>query len=159
MLHRIPSQPKVLTGKTGSKEKRSDSATVNAAEGFGELLDSARVESADILQKMGTGIDSSFDRLFEQLSLYERNLIDYPTESNFESYQQKVRELLSQLLSKSYQIRLIRDARSKSEFEVVQEVDQKLGEIFTQIARHRPDVRGVLRHMGYIKGILLDLKV
>lgn len=100
----------------------------------------------------------SINEMLEELHEYEKNLLQYPNDSNFHVYKKKIREIVSVIIKDAYELKVLRD-RSRREFEVMKTMDQNLHQLFQNLMKQNPDLDAILKNLGDIRGILLDLQV
>lgn len=98
----------------------------------------------------------SFADLMEELDEYEQDLLQKPSHPNFLRYRDQVRKLTSFILKNEFKIRTVRDRKQK-EFEVVHYINRNLAETLQEILRRNPDTVMILRLMGELRGLVLDL--
>lgn len=99
----------------------------------------------------------SLASLMEDLDTYEDNLLVKPDHRNFLRYRDQIRKITTFILKEQFSIKTIRDRRQK-EFEVVHYIDQNLAVILQEILHRNPDTVMILRLMGEVRGLILDVQ-
>lgn len=98
----------------------------------------------------------SVEALMEELEELEHDLLKKPNHHNFLRYRSHVRKITSFILKKEFHLRTLRD-RKQREYEIVSFTNQNLSKTLQEVLRRNPDIVMILRLMGEVRGLILDL--
>jgi len=139
--------------KKAKKNKVKSSGEISR---FADILDST-IETRSVNSHLPVSSENSFGALFSIFERREQQFTNRPGYEQFIEYRDAIRQLCSFISLQAFKLSIRRD-RNQDTFETVKVINEKLALLYRRVITPEPEISFLIRTMGQVRGLVLDLK-